>query len=98
MLLVQIRAAQLQLKSDQALDGVLSAGDRGANPFVLQISLISSLMDCPVPGSVSGELHSARPHFFPQPLGWASPPIPVFSVFYSVSPEARKQQVLCLTV
>lgn len=91
MLLFQIRAALQQLKSVQKPE---------LERFLHQISLISSLMDCPGPGSVSGELHSARPWFFPQGMSQHRPPQSQFSlrlVLSPVSPKATKQQVLRLT-
>lgn len=81
MLLFQIRAALQQLKSVQKPE---------LERFLLQISLISSLMDCPGPGSVSGELHSARPWFFPQGMSQhRPPPIPVLSPSCAKSSLAR---------
>lgn len=81
-------------------------------PFVLQISLISLLMDCPVPGSVSGGLHATHPHFFPSGIcqAWdvlqtcpplASPP-PLYPNLLSCADCSHawgeEQQVFCLTV
>lgn len=94
MLLVQMRAAPQPLKSVQKPkpepdpERFLSAGVRGAAPFLLHISLISSLMDCPGPGSVSGELHSARLWFIPGGMS-RLPPIPAFSPSCAQSSLAR---------
>lgn len=72
ILLVLIRALLEQLKSGQsvaveAVALVLLAGFGGAGPCVLQISLISLLMDWPAPGSVSGWVQAIPP--LPCPSG-----------------------------
>lgn len=82
ILRVLIRALLEWLKSGQsvaaeAAASVLLAGVRAAGPCVLQISLISLLMDCPAPASVSGgggggeQLRAIHPVLFPQ--GYAKP-------------------------
>lgn len=102
MLLVQLRAAPQPLKSVQKPEPeperFLSARVRGAAPFLLHISLISSLMDCPGPGSVSGELHSARLWFIPGGMSRLPPPsrLSLRLVLSPALPEATKQQVLRL--
>lgn len=75
ILWVLIRALLEYLKSGQsvaaeALALALLVNLKGTCSCVLQISLISFLMDCPAPGSVSGWLHDNHPPS-PSPQGYA---------------------------